>query len=248
MNHPYPEICIPIVGRAVIDMDNKQYKLSPSTVAIVEPDTSHCEGYARTNASYTLLWLSLSGPANMVIISQYFPEHGWTCPARWAFSSASVQKLSGRFTTPLAQRIPRQWAELVRADLLAVLAELHRTCVYEAVGPQEDNKQQYKHASLLKQVRTFIENHLDATLALPDLASSTGMTPNYLNTLHRKWCGESIHSYVVRRRMETALELCRHGNMLIKQIAMKVGYKDQLYFSRAFRKFHGVWPTQATPK
>jgi AraC-like DNA-binding protein len=45
--------------------------------------------------------------------------------------------------------------------------------------------------------------------------------------------------------MEKAMALCRRGGLLVKEVSRQLGYSDPLYFSRAFHKFHGCWPTDA---
>ncbi|MFW5915746.1 MAG: helix-turn-helix transcriptional regulator [Planctomycetota bacterium] len=62
--------------------------------------------------------------------------------------------------------------------------------------------------------------------------------------MFREWMGEPLHQYAIRRRMERARTLLREGEMLVKQVARRVGYDDPLYFSRAFHDYFGEWPTE----
>jgi AraC-like DNA-binding protein len=32
---------------------------------------------------------------------------------------------------------------------------------------------------------------------------------------------------------------------MVKEMADQLGYPDALYFSRAFHRYHGIWPTEA---
>lgn len=57
----------------------------------------------------------------------------------------------------------------------------------------------------------------------------TGMTPN---------------EYIKKMRMEKAAELLLTTNMTAAEIAYKVGFEDQYYFSKSFKKYYGVPPTQ----
>lgn len=52
------------------------------------------------------------------------------------------------------------------------------------------------------------------------------------------------HEYVIKVRMLKAIDLLKTSGFLIKDIALKVGYPNQHYFSVAFKKFHKVSPSR----
>ena len=50
---------------------------------------------------------------------------------------------------------------------------------------------------------------------------------------------------MTKYRVEMAIRLMKaHPDMLIKEIAQAVGYANQYYFSRIFKKETGMWPTE----
>ena len=55
--------------------------------------------------------------------------------------------------------------------------------------------------------------------------------------------GRSTKEHVTDRRMLEAARLLRFTTLTVGEIAFRAGYGDQLYFSRAFRRHHGVSPT-----
>ena len=50
--------------------------------------------------------------------------------------------------------------------------------------------------------------------------------------------------YITHRRVARAEILLAGSSMTVKDIAYSVGYSDQMYFSRVFKKFTGSSPTQ----
>lgn len=50
--------------------------------------------------------------------------------------------------------------------------------------------------------------------------------------------------YFSRMRMQQACLLLTKGTDQVREIAQKVGYEDQYYFSRAFKKYVGMSPLQ----
>lgn len=239
--HPYPEICIAIGDGAAIDLENLRFRFNAPMLAILDPQVMHCEGFLKHSNGYQLMWMSFSGSSVLAMISRYQARRGWDMPWRWA-----IQHTTGRqIYRLLTERDPdTRKLESLRGELLVLLAELFRRSHQLATNDAPQQAGTEKHRQLLNGVRTFIDNHLDDAMSLQYLAASAGLTPNYLNALFKRWTGEPIHLYITRRRMELAMELCRQGTLLIKQIALRTGYDDPLYFSRAFRKFHGMSPTE----
>ena len=51
-------------------------------------------------------------------------------------------------------------------------------------------------------------------------------------------------NYLTQRRVDTAKQLLSDGRLNIKTICNEVGYNDPNYFSRLFKRFEGVTPTE----
>ena len=47
---------------------------------------------------------------------------------------------------------------------------------------------------------------------------------------------------IISLRMKKALELLKNENYTISEIADKLGYKNQFYFSKEFKEYYGVSP------
>lgn len=98
----------------------------------------------------------------------------------------------------------------------------------------------------LKWVLEDIKNQLDTNytelLQLDDLAKSYSFTKQYLNKMFKKEYQYPIHEYLLKTRMERAAYLLKNTSMDIKEITVSVGYSDQSYFSKVFKKHFGVSP------
>ena len=60
----------------------------------------------------------------------------------------------------------------------------------------------------------------------------------------RTLTGYSPHTYILRLRMERAKELLSSTTQAVSDIAMRCGFEDTSYFTRAFRNFYGCTPSQ----
>ena len=65
-----------------------------------------------------------------------------------------------------------------------------------------------------------------------------------MSKLFRKYEELSFNNYLTMLRMERAKDLMSNGGkVFVKDVALQVGYSDQFYFSRIFRSYTGVCPT-----
>lgn len=75
------------------------------------------------------------------------------------------------------------------------------------------------------------------------LAEENGMEIHMLMRLFRKHLGVSPLEYRNRLRIEEAKRHLAHSTLSMKEIAERLGYRNALYFSTAFRKRTGVSPS-----
>jgi AraC-like DNA-binding protein len=89
-----------------------------------------------------------------------------------------------------------------------------------------------------------IVEHLDQPLALADIARVGGCSTATAERLFRLHKGISPSAWMRGERMRTAALLLRTTGLSVGEVARRVGYADPLYFSRVFRKEHGVPPSR----
>jgi AraC family transcriptional regulator len=95
-----------------------------------------------------------------------------------------------------------------------------------------------------RKVRKYIQDNLDQTLSLDDLAKVAQITPNYFISLFQQSTGMTPHKYVLHQRVEYAKELLTHSKLSLCEIADKCGFLDQCQFTTTFRRHMGVTPGQ----
>jgi AraC-like DNA-binding protein len=81
------------------------------------------------------------------------------------------------------------------------------------------------------------------TLKTPrDYAAKMNITPNYLNALCRKKSGKSAGELIRQRILLEAKRLLAHSTMSISEIAFQLGFEDNSYFGRYFRRYTRLTP------
>jgi AraC-like DNA-binding protein len=94
-------------------------------------------------------------------------------------------------------------------------------------------------------VMEHIREHIgDPAMTLTDAAAAAFLSPNYLTHLLRKETGSTFSELVLERRMRLARTHLMNSDKPLSHIAQVCGFADEAYFSRRFRKAHGLPPGQ----
>lgn len=88
----------------------------------------------------------------------------------------------------------------------------------------------------------YMNEHYAKDVKLEQLAGMAGLSVNHFIRTFKRRTGMTPLQYVEQRRMDKAKRLLFDSGKM-KEIARQVGYKDEHYFSRAFKKAEGVAPT-----
>jgi AraC-like DNA-binding protein len=89
-----------------------------------------------------------------------------------------------------------------------------------------------------------IETDASKFATLGDLAKAVGLDPSRLCRLFRRHQGISPYQYLLRRKMALAAELLLDPNVLVKEAAAHIGFRDPYHFSRCFKSVHRVAPRE----
>ncbi len=100
-------------------------------------------------------------------------------------------------------------------------------------------------------VRDEIEKNLsDTSFSLEDNLRKLPLNYDYIRKLFKKETGLTPHEYLTAKRMERAGSLLssgitnRYSNYSVSQVAEACGFAEPLYFSRVFKKYFGVSPSE----
>ena len=93
--------------------------------------------------------------------------------------------------------------------------------------------------------RTYIEAEFhNPEFNVSKLADHLKIDRSHLYRVFKSETGLSPMEYINRRRISEAEVLMVNRRMSIKDVAFSVGYTDQLYFSRVFKRLSGRTPTE----
>lgn len=100
------------------------------------------------------------------------------------------------------------------------------------------------NSKIIERVKVFINENYYKDISIADIAMYVNLSKNYLGYLFKQNTDMTIIEYIHRIRIMRAKELIEMSNMKVYEIASRVGYTDQHYFSMVFKKFVGVSPSE----
>ena len=99
----------------------------------------------------------------------------------------------------------------------------------------------YKHITeIMEWIRV---NHIE-NLSVTKVAEAFNYNPNYLSGAFKKHTGVSLLDYITRTKVDYAKSLLLSSRDTVKNIANCVGFEDEKYFMKVFKKIEGVTPSQ----
>jgi AraC-like DNA-binding protein len=90
----------------------------------------------------------------------------------------------------------------------------------------------------------LLNEHLDADIALADLARECGVSPGRFMRAFKKSFGVPVRRYLLHRRIQAAKSELLYSHKPLLEVALEVGFTDQPAFNRSFREIVGTSPGQ----
>ncbi|MBQ2756656.1 MAG: AraC family transcriptional regulator [Oscillospiraceae bacterium] len=215
-------------GTAVLKTDSAQWELHPGDVFFLVPSTPFsliCDD------SFKYLYISFVGnrPTELlesVGVTREDPVH------------------------PIRERLVDVWFNALKnsnSDNLSLMAKgiLYYTLAFIQKKPTEKKYVADKCTDVVSNLREIIDReYANADLSLEYLCETHRYNTKYISRRFREIVGISFSEYLFACRIRHACAMLSETNISVREIASLVGYRDSLYFSKAFKKRLGLTPVE----
>ena len=123
-----------------------------------------------------------------------------------------------------------------------IMREFTKTIRYLTFCIQSSS--QSKYLKIVLDVNQYIEEHISNKIDVNDIADTLGLTAIHISRVFKQQNGESLVQYINKQKMIHAIYLMKNSKLKIKDIAQSVGFDDQLYFNKVFKKYYDVSPRE----
>lgn len=105
-----------------------------------------------------------------------------------------------------------------------------------------------KHANVIRKAIQYIRNHYAEKITLDSVAQEVYLSPAYFSRVFRQETGETFNAYLNTVRIEQSKKLLMDKSVRLIDISLMVGFDNQSYFAKVFKKNTGMSPLQYREK
>ena len=100
------------------------------------------------------------------------------------------------------------------------------------------------YSQLICQTIEYIVQNLSSSLSLGGIANEIGVSPAWLSSKFHSETGHTLTNYIMRERMRTASDYLAYTSLPVQEISTSVGILDNNYFTKVFKRFYNMTPTE----
>lgn len=117
--------------------------------------------------------------------------------------------------------------------------------IYRTLISSLNNNKKNRSVKVVNKAKEYIDNNFyRSDLHIEEIAANTFFHPSYLRFIFKKEVGVTIGQYLTQVRMIKAKELVKDVGLKYTDIANMVGYSDAAYFSKCFKKYYNISPSE----
>ncbi len=220
-------------GNGTYEVNGTVYALTKGDVFFSKPDEL-IKYKAGTIEPWEYYWVGFNGPyANKVAYKLPFKN---SMPVHKCADTKVIEKA---FSNIFNSRGSQSYSEALMVGHLYILIAAF---IKEAqlTEPQKAGTSSQYVDSAIK----FIQHNYSGDIGIDDIAKSVGVSRSHLYRVFVNNIGKSPVDYLTGYRIGEACFLLKNSKLSIAEVAVSVGFYDQFYFSRVFKKAKGVPPSK----
>lgn len=99
-------------------------------------------------------------------------------------------------------------------------------------------------AAWAKQVAQYISASLASPLTLAQIGAHFELSPYYVSRRFKRATGQSLHQFILQKRITAAYELLAAGVTPLAAVAARTGFADHSHLTRHFKRTLGLTPRE----
>ena len=220
-----------VSGEGIVEIQSRQHRVTAGTAFLIERPGNYRYWLPEDADHWEVKYVCLSTTA-FPLWNALVQTYGRLFPV--TEKDALLQLWEKIYHKAAEQRIPDIFENTSLAYRL--LVEIHRQCSCQGLRST--------YADPVRRCVQFIEEHYDEDLSLPDIAAAGNLSPYRVNLVFKAVMRDSPIHYLNKLRIRTSAVLLHNTPMTITEIARQCGFQNANYFSKVFRKYVGIPPSQ----
>jgi AraC-like DNA-binding protein len=221
-----------VQGKGWARCNRREYAIGPGHLLVIQPRQPHAYG-ADEQQPWSIYWCHAAGP-----LAVKLGENVLAGKAGPVLEVADYLRLITLFTEMLDELEHGYGFDRLLPSSTALAHLLGLAWKFSRGETNDRVNSTLRVRQLAEQIREFPERPVSVVA----LAETANLSVSHFCTLFKHLTGFAPIDYLLHQRVQRACELLDTTDQSIKRIAGEIGFVDPLYFSRVFRKVHGVSP------
>lgn len=225
-----------VSGKGFFTVENKTYQIGAGSAFIIHPQTlvSYC---ADEKDPWEYCWVGFNGAdASRLVDLIDFDEDNPVI----TFAPEYIPSLKQAFLN-----IYENFGTNAQQETMTVSKLFEAFSIMINAAPKKQPEASSSRLYIKNAIK-FIQRNFSNSIDVSDIADHVGLSRSHLYRIFVKQLSLSPNEYLTQFRINQACVLLRSSGLSIGEIASSVGFDDQLYFSRVFKKVKGVPPSHYT--
>jgi AraC-like DNA-binding protein len=245
------EIIIVVKGIVYIQQNEEKYELHEGDMLLLRPECLH-KGYAPSARGTSFYWLHFISEDKISVIEEiqavdrlltlakndpYFTGLADKVLLPTKFHVTNMERLSILFHQLLHISESHYYTGLgSNYSLTSLILELTE----QVLGSSADTAT--RSSEKLSKITEWIRVHLSKRISLKNVAYEFNYSREYLSRFFKKNMGMGVQEYINKMRIAKARELLVESDKNILEIASELGFADDKYFLKLFKRYEKITP------
>ncbi|MDR2630868.1 MAG: AraC family transcriptional regulator [Spirochaetaceae bacterium] len=218
-------------GKGIFETEGKSYTVSPGSVFFLLPGIKH-RYKPVLEIGWHEYWVGFQGKNFSKLLEEGLlsREHVFSEPGLHDSIIAIFNMIIDEVNlqAPLFQL-------KVCAGILSLIAEILTR------SRRKDQINNYQ--MIVEKAKSLMEENVSKAINLPDISEQIGLSTSRFNEIFKTYTSMTPYQYYMQLKIKKAADLLEQKNTSIKEVAYRLGFEDQYYFSRFFKKKTGATPS-----
>lgn len=235
--HDFFQITVVTQGKGWHEIDFNQHKIPSSQIFLMKPGQVHSWKLSSKTKGFVIEFTSESLPKdlwrNSNFLSEVFQLSDAVSPNNYDFK---------RFTT-ICSKLLYEF-ELQQNHFESCLQSLlSEFLILYSRNSQDRNSASYPDSEVVSRFRLLVETHFKKEHQVTFYAQSLGLTSKALTMRLSRLINKSPRAIIQERFILEAKRMLAYSGMSVAEIGFELGFEDPNYFTRFFKRFTKMNPS-----
>lgn len=247
-NHPEIEIGCITGGSGIYILDGEEFTAGAGDVFIVRPNEQHCVPTI-TSEPLDSFNLYLSPYFLWSICANYIPldklntlvDHSDGFVHKIHASEADKRRIASLVEISDSKDVNSRFrARMLVTELVVSLSGQMQDSGTSAARLESVSG----HIEDIQAAITYMNDNIAEQLTLKDIAAAINMSGTSMITAFKAVTGLTPYRYLTLQRIEKSVDMLRHTNATMTEIALQCGFQNSVSFNRAFKAVTRLTPSE----